>query len=259
MIGLRALQTGLQAHVLSSDGRIAREIESTPNLDAQARLLIYQDAYRLRLLEALGADFSGLHTLLGDADFEALGRAYVDTHPSRFFSLRDFGEHLPRFLHDHADYREQPILAEMAALEWALVESFDAADTPPLARDALAAMAAADWPALRLGWHPSVRRLDFRSNAPELWLAIARDESPQGMTTAPAARPWLVWRKDLNTRLRALDDDEAWAMDGFAGGARFAEIGEGLCRWRPQAEVPNRIIGLLELWLREQLLVALQS
>ena len=128
-----------------SDDMLA-QVSADARPSAAARLAIYANGYRLRLLEALDTDFSALHTLAGDELFEQIGRAYIDAHPSEHFSIRYFGQHLSAFLAQTAPYTETPVLAEMAALEWALTLAFDAADDPVLTEASLAMLPAESWP-----------------------------------------------------------------------------------------------------------------
>src|SRR5512141_742854 len=121
---LDSLQDCFQAHVLTGKGAILAEISPDVRPSAAARLAIYANGYRLRLLEALSSDFPALHTLVGDELVEQIGRSYIDVHPSTHFSIRYFGQHLSAFLARTVPYADTPALSEMAALEWSLSLSF---------------------------------------------------------------------------------------------------------------------------------------
>ena len=122
---LRRLQEDFQLHVLVPGERtetqtatkMETQVVSTAGAPAAERLDIYVAAYRLRLLEALATDFSGLHTLTGDEQFDQLGRAYIDACPSHHFSLRWYGHGVAEFLQRTPPYAEYPVLAEMAEFE----------------------------------------------------------------------------------------------------------------------------------------------
>lgn len=256
MARLRELQEAVQAYVLCGDRRIDSEVVVTERMDAQTRLDIYAEAYRLRLIEALGSDFHALWTLLGKDAFDALGNAYIEAHPSRYFSIRYFGQHMARFLALTTPYRDRPWLAALAAFEWALGEAFDAADAAPLTLEAMAAMPAVGWPAMRLELHPSVRRLDLAWNASAMWLAVDQDQAPPPPDPLPSAIPYVIWRQGLRTLFRSLPEDEAWALDSAAAQRPFGEICEGLCRWSLEAEVSTRAAGLLRQWIEDGMVVA---
>src|SRR6267378_2459319 len=131
---LRQLQQDLQSHLLGEASSISEAIVDAPPLAVADRLGIYRNAYRVRLIEALDDTYPILHAVLGDEVFVALGEAFVTAHPSVHRSIRWYGGELSEFLRQRAPYAEQPILAELALLEWTLAEVFDAADADPTPR-----------------------------------------------------------------------------------------------------------------------------
>src|SRR5262245_60134591 len=72
MSSIAALERGLQAHILDGDQAIALGIDSSEQVSAATRLKIYSDAYRLRLIEALQANFPIIEQLLGPDEFGRL-------------------------------------------------------------------------------------------------------------------------------------------------------------------------------------------
>jgi len=138
------------------DDRLSREIERLiapgEKLGSLERLEIYNRQYWFRLLDSLSEDFPALARLVGDRAFRGLAESYLQQHPSRSFTLRDLGSRLAPWLESLAKQDlPQPeswcvglryplqILADVAALEWAYIEAFDAAEFPPLGADELGA------------------------------------------------------------------------------------------------------------------------
>jgi len=76
----------------------AEIVAPPPAGDAETRLEIYVDAYRLRLLQCLQADHPGLVRLLGEALFNQLAEAYIRSMPPRAHSLYALGAAFPGFL-----------------------------------------------------------------------------------------------------------------------------------------------------------------
>ena len=81
-------------------------------------------------------------------------------HPSVHRSIRWYGGELADFLARSPPYEEQPILAEVALLEWTLAEVFERADAGPVARGDYPLLIPA-WAALGFEFHPSLRRLEL--------------------------------------------------------------------------------------------------
>ena len=117
---LSEIQSEFQRHVLSEHPAIEAHIAGTANHAGDRRLAVYCDAYRARLSEALATDYEVLHTCVGDEDFDTMCRAYIDAHPSTYYSLRWFGQNFPAFLRSR--YTEN--LGELADFEWSLVAAF---------------------------------------------------------------------------------------------------------------------------------------
>ncbi len=247
---LRNLQDSFQAHVLAGEASMLTRISPDAKPSAAARLAIYANGYRLRLLEALTTNYPALHTLAGDELFEQIGRTYIEAHPSTHYSIRYFGQHLSTFLTATAPYSDTPALSEMAALEWSLSLSFDAADAEVITVETLATLPPDSWPELRLRFHPSVHRHDFHWNMPELWSAIDAQTDPQPPQQYPQPRAWLIWRRELQNYFRPLDSAETWALDSMRDGAAFAAMCEGLCEYLDAEQVGLRAAGFLRGWVQ---------
>lgn len=254
MRDLDRLQAAFQDFILTRDPAVNAAIIGIAKVDATTRLGIYANAYRLRLLEALDTDYPGLHTIAGDEEFERIGRAYIDAHPSTFRSLRWFGDRMSEFLRTSEPYCQYPVFAEMAAFEWAMSDAFDAADSPLASVENMAAIAADAWPASRFTPHASLRRLDLHWSVPTVWKAIDAEQDPPALDESDVPIAWLVWRRDLRTYFRSLDVAEAWAVDAMTRGETFSMICEGLTEWIDTQNVPMHAAGLLKRWLTDGLI-----
>jgi len=254
-VRLRQLQRELQNDLLGEPSSIAEAIADAPPLSVADRLGIYRNAYRVRLIEALDDTYPVLHALLGDEVFVALGEEFVSAHPSVHRSIRWYGSELSEFLGQCPPYAEQPILAELASLEWTLTEVFDAADAEPKPRAALSAVDASAWSELQFEFHPSLRRLHLHWNTAAVWQSMSREETPPDPVCAEHSVPWLLWRQNLQNYFRSLAADEAAALDAALRGANFGEICEALAEWLPDDEIPLRAAGLLGTWADSGIIV----
>ncbi|MGB5146627.1 MAG: DNA-binding domain-containing protein [Porticoccaceae bacterium] len=247
--GLARLQAAVQRFLLDPGQPVEHLIAANARLPPATQVGVYAEAYRARLVEALDADFSGLHAYLGDDEFRRLVHAYLAEHPSRNFSLRWFGAELAAFLAVHPVYAPHRELAELACFEWAQCHAFDAPDVIAIDGARLAAIASDRWPGLRLQFHPSLTRLDLHTNAPALWLALNEDEVPPALEQQEQSRPWLVWRHDLKILFRSLTEAEAFGLDRFRAGARFSAVCEQWCDWFAPEDVPAQAAGYLQHWI----------
>jgi Putative DNA-binding domain len=245
---LRRLQSELQNYLLGEQSPIAEAIVDAPPLPTAERLGIYRNAYQVRLLEALDDTYPVLHEVLGDEMFADVGLAFIAAHPSINRSIRWYGRELAEFLSRTSPCAAQPILAELALLEWTLAEVFDSADASPKARAALTTIDSVTWSDLRFKFHPSLRRLHLQWNTVAVWQAVSIEEAPPDPQCAEHAAPWLLWRQDLQNYFRSMPADEAAALDAARNGATFGEICAALAEWLPMDEIPLRAAGLLGIW-----------
>jgi Putative DNA-binding domain len=255
MTALGRLQDEFQAYLLAEPNRATTHIVDAGNLNADERLTVYAEAYRLRLLEALETDFAALLAHLGADAFRALGLAYIAARPSSHYSLRYFGQHMAKFLAHTPPYADDSLLAELAAFDWALTTAFDAENDRALTIEEMAAVDPQGWPNLRFHARASVQRLDLYWNAPAIWKAA---DSGADTLPAPEQSPhltaWVAWRQGLETFFRSLSVDEAYALDALVRGERFETICEGLCEWIDPEHAAGRAAGFLRQWVVDEML-----
>lgn len=253
---LRSVQQNFQSYLMTGAPVIDAIAVSDDIANAQTRLAIYFDAYRLRLVEVLGNDYSALKIVMGDSPFEKMAHAYLDAYPSGTRSIRWFGRHLPEFLRSAMPYAHQPLFADLAFFEWRRGEVFDERDAPSVMQAQIAVVPPEHWPGLRFELIPAHRRLQLEWNAPAICKAVeSNTQSPQ-IERVPSR--WLLWRQGLDTYWRSLDDTEAAALDAVSAGASFAEICEGLLPWVKTDEAALRAASLLKRWIVDGLISQLR-
>lgn len=229
-------------------------IHGDARLSAAQRLRIYARMYFLRLRDALASDFPALRRAVGDAPFDEITRRYLAAYPSDRPSLRDLGRHLPG--HTHAN----PELvatwqAEIAQLEWAMVEAFDAPDQPVLDESCLDLLPAEDWPQLPIRPVGSVVLLACTTAADLLRERLLGGEAVTAVTPEPEPVLLRVWRQEHQVYVRRTSAREMAALRWIHAGVSFAELCGWLGEHNPD-DPAGEAIGLLRRWLEDGLLVA---
>lgn len=253
------LQRELQRDLLGEDSAIAGAIVDAPPLPVEARLGIYRNAYRARLIEALGEVYPILHWVLGDETFESLCSSFVETHPSEHRSIRWYGGELAEFLGAAPPFADQPILSEIARLEWTLSEVFDAADAGVMDRASLQALDPERWAMLSFGFHPSLRRLTLAWNTVAVWQAGSAGEDSPAPERSPEPAEWLLWRQGFKNYFRSLDAIEIAALDTAVAGGTFTEICESLAAHLPEEDIPLRAAVLAATWVDGGLIASFRT
>ena len=256
MTALRELQRSFQSWVLGDTRALPSTVADTGAVSAEDRLNVYAQAIRLRFLEVLGQDYPGLHGLAGDEEFRRLGLAYVAAHPSHHPSIRWFGCHLPAFLRSTEPWRDHRVLAEMAEFEWAKGELLDAADSPVVGVEDIAAIPPDRWAGIRPRPKPAVRRLALEWNVPSLWKALDAGDTPPPPARTERALDWLLWRDGLVVRWRSIEPDEAWALRRCDAGDDFGSLCAGLCERVGEDTAAFRAATFLKQWAADGVLEA---
>lgn len=247
MMELAHLQRQFQDCVLDASDAIVHAIDAGPRANPVPRLAIYQDAYRVRLIDALANDFDTLARLMGhDAFVEACGR-YVRTTPSTFRNIRWYGGAFAGFLRTTPPYAREPWLAELAAFDWTLALAFDAADASCLTFEDFAPLPPEAWTSIAFAFHPSVHRLALSTNAPAIRNAADADRALPVPEVLADPVEWIVWRQDFDARFRSLHPAEARAIDAAMRGASFPRICEGASEWLE----PEQASAQAAVWLRD--------
>lgn len=200
--------------------------DETPGFDRRARLGVYADAYFWRLHGVLLDHFSLVAWLLGPIRFRNLATDYVLHRRSTDPDIRRFGARLPAFVVDHAEHTRIPGLAELAAIEWAMVRALDVPHPAVCTADALAAVAPAAWPELPLVAVPSLFLGPCRHDFTALWQQHADAPGPTDPPAAIDPHHVLVWRQHHDVMHRSLGADEAAALTRIRDGVVFAALCE---------------------------------
>ncbi|MBV8673625.1 MAG: putative DNA-binding domain-containing protein, partial [Acidobacteriaceae bacterium] len=157
-------------------------------LSSFERLEIYNRQYWFRLYSSFEEDFPGLKAVLGASRFERVMRDYLTECPSQSFSLRNLGSQLESWLLAHPDYlaSRKQLALDMARLEWAHIEAFDAAENPFLDPDDLASIDEHS----ELHLQPYLRALELHYPVEDLLIELRSESgsSDSSSNNASAAR-----------------------------------------------------------------------
>ncbi len=183
------------------------------------RFAVYRNTHAVTLAEALAQGFPVVAALVGAEFFAALAGAYRIAHPPRSPLLRLYGRAFPDFIAGFPPAAALPYLADVARLEWALLDSAEAADARALPPSSLAALPPDGLYAARLALAPAVRLLPSAHPVLSIW----RAHQPGG--AAPGAGPEriLITRPAFDPTPVALSEASFAALRMLASGATVGE------------------------------------
>ena len=252
------------------DGRLMEQIASSfiaPNsrLSSFERLEIYNRQYWFRVLGALAEDFPALRSVIGTRAFDALSVAYLNANPSRSFTLRNLGSRLAEWLSSNPHFagRRAGLAVDVARVEWAFVEAFDAAEREPLTLDQIATLDGGSHLALQ----PHLQLIELQYPVDDLVLnlhkqeerqnteaGIQHDENERGPAKLPVFRRKPTWlaahRVDYSVYYLRLRRGEFHTLRSIRAGRPLAEaIEAGVITARvPAARRPQLVREWFTAW-----------
>ncbi len=256
---LGSLQRWFQAVITNPDGVEARAefeglvceqlVRPGVRLTERESVAIYHRMYFARLVEVLEVEFPALRALLGAEEFRRTARDYLAMHPPSDPNLDRLGRDLPV----HLSRTDAGFPADLALVERAIHEVFDAPAAEPLTAEDLAALPEADGPRSSLRLIPAHRCLEL-THPVHRWY---RDFREGRIEATPAPRPsWmLVYRKGFEVWRRPLEASGFVILRALGEGCRLGEaleraVGElDLDPERLEGELPD----LFATWAAEGL------
>jgi hypothetical protein len=195
----------------------------------------------VRLTEFLADDCGKLRLYMGETAFNAMGRHCLAAHDIEAPKVRAFSRHLPDFLDLTKPFSRSPELSDLARLEKAFHAALNAPEASIIERAAYAGQHGR----FHIALHPSVQRLQLRTNGTSIWAALTASELPPAPQRLDEPQELLVWRQGSTPRFRMLGREEALALD---------EAGRG-----EEIEIDQSSKGFLRGWLEAEIISSLCS
>lgn len=149
-------------------GRAAklRALRAHANTISHARFVAMEDS------------FPQLRARMGDEAFHEASRIHLEQDAARAAPLRLIGKGFSNHLDD-------PLLADLADAEWALLEAYGAADAPAIELSNLRGQTPETLVAARVALHPATRLVTLRDPAGFQWPNAPTSEAPFLLVTRP--------------------------------------------------------------------------
>lgn len=224
---------------------------SQPGQPSLRGLRAYQANGHALAERALLAAYPVLAQLLGGDSFATLARALWHAHPPVRGDLAQWGDSLADLLTDNPQLQDEPYLADVARLEWALHQCAGSADRTPQPAS-LELLVQHDPAQIRLLLAPGC------CVVPSTWPVVSIVNA-HGMATplfaqvgqklrAAEAETALVWRQQLQPRCRETVRGEAGLMAALLAGATLGQALDSapaldVTAWLPMAVQTGLVLG----------------
>lgn len=208
---------------------------------------LYRRLIRNNYTQVLKITYPVLHRFVGEGYFGVLARGYIKKYPSTSGDLFLYGRHLPALLQR---LEAPPLLVELARLEWACHEVYQAADSSALSPARLQAMVAADPSRVTIQFHQTARFLSFPVPVHRVWLALQPD-APSGDDLAlplPDEQTGvIVTRSDGKVQVTPLTWLDYRVVEALSQGADVASVEQMALESEPEFDFARLMTTLLSL------------
>ena len=242
---LRALFGGLSENATNLGAAAAHSMHSRG-------LKAYKTNGHMLAERALFAAYPVVAQLLGTESTADLARALWHAHPPVLGDLALWGDALPEFLAHSSQLQDEPYLADVARVEWALHRGATAADAlPDLA--SLSLLTTQDPDQLRLRLAPGSAVFRCAWPVASIWGAHVHGspslEEAGAELGAGVAQNVLVWRQGLRPQCRQVLPDEADLLDALLAGVALGQAldqtpGLDFAQWFPAAIASQLVLGV---------------
>jgi hypothetical protein len=232
-----------------------QHISGNDRLSPVEQLEIYREQFWLRHTSSLVEDFPGLCGILGQADWEKLAEQYLSEVTPDSYTLRDLGQRLPDVIERASWLPHQAVCLDMARLELAYIEVFDAPDTLPLAPERLAALPEETFADARLVIAPSVRLLAVRYPVADLRRKLRLENEEVVPIPEESPQQLVVYRRERRLWDMPLTQVGFAFLEGLASGATLGAAAErAVGSPAAEQELAESIGGWLQEWTAKGLI-----
>ncbi|RUL66800.1 DUF2063 domain-containing protein [Dyella dinghuensis] len=246
-MNLAEMQRDFQSWLVAASSDAASRL----SIGSSAGLNVYQNNYRVQLIDCLEASYPNVRTWLGEESFLAAAVAHIDRHPPHAWTLDAYGDNFDDTL--ALPYPDNPDVHELARIEFALARAFVAPDGDVLTPEALAHV---DWDTARLRLVPSLEILSATTNAADIWSALQQNDAlPESEMLAEPAGV-IVWRQQFTVYLNTVDLLEYAALLQLQTNGSFAGLCDILVERLGEEEGIAKAGALLMNWISKEWLVA---
>lgn len=219
MSKLAELQEAFLASVLDDD---APAPEGWGNRQA-AGMAVYRGNYRSALMGALAETYERTAHYLGAQSFARASINHAIAHPPGGWTIDEAGAGFDQTCAQM--FGDTLEVAELAWLEWAMLDLATAPDCAPLAPQDFAHASAEfgedDWAGLRLGFQPRLQVRVVVHDLEAIWRALP--EKPEGFCL-DEPRACIASREGERPTFTLLEADHAHAITAMQQGASYGEL-----------------------------------
>ncbi|MDY7096689.1 MAG: DNA-binding domain-containing protein [Pseudomonadota bacterium] len=226
---------------------------------------VYRGNYRSAAMGALESSFDRTAAYMGEDAFRQAAINHVIANPSSHWTIDATGSGFDETC--ASLFPDNPEVAELAWLEWAMLDIGGAADVTPLSPedfgDASAGFGDQDWMRLAITFQPRSACRSVANDLSDMWQALSQDDAAVEAKRFEAPQGCIVWREGERPTFQIVQSDHARGFSAIQAGARYGELIALLAGEEPTPEAIQRAAqsagAMLGQWLGDGLITAIEA
>lgn len=228
----------------------ARHIRGNAFFSPVEQLDIYREQFWLRHTSSLVEDFPGLGGILGQDAWERLVEGYLGTVTPAGWTLAQLGSGLPKYVEHDATWLEHHRLClDMARVDWAYCELFDAEDQPNLDAAKVTAVPDDAWEHVTLELSDTLRLLAVEFPVAALRYEIKARGNQEYVALPERCPDWLaLYRKERGLFYASLDPAAFRLLERLGAAIPLGRACAETAQEHPSADVGEKIGAWFQDW-----------
>ena len=202
---------------------------------------------------------------MGEDAFRQAAAHHLNTHPPTSWTIDEAGRGFDRTCAEL--FAKDPEVAELAWLEWAMLDVFTGEDIAPLDPEGFARSTASfndeDWAGMRVSFLPGAVARQVGHDLRKLWTALKDEEFERPADFSGEGRGVIVWREGERPTFLMVEADEVHAFVLAREGMPYGELCLALAGEdaSPEAmqDAAMRAGAMLGRWLNEGLIAQVSA
>ncbi len=187
------------------------------------RFAVYRNNVVVGLTEALQANFPAVNRIVGEEFFRVMARDYVVSEPPASSILLDYGAGFADFIARFEPAVTLPYLPDVARIERAWTEAYNAREAEPLRPETLAGIASDQAGDMRFTVHPSLRIVHSHFPALTIWRMNVDDGVSAPVDLEAGGEDALIMRPAAEVEVRSMPPGGADFIAALVNGKSLAE------------------------------------
>ena len=210
------------------------------------RFSVYRNNVVVGLIETLRETYSAVEKIVGEGFFRIMAGGYVVVEPPQSPILLNYGAGFPDFIANFEPASSLGYLPDVARIERAWAESYNASEALPLDPSELTHVASDQFSEIQFVVHPSLRIVRSKLPALTIWQMNSEDGEPGPIDFERGGQDILILRPVAEVEVRLMPEGSAEFLMALANGETVSKALRAAVKANELFDLTANLAGLFE-------------